>query len=291
MAMFSRISAIIVNYRQPALTEEAVASLRDSSEGDSVSIVVVDNGSADGSLERLKESCAGCTVLDAGGNLGFSGGNNVGIRYALGHGAEYILLLNNDATAESGAVEALLAAAGPKTIAAPKIVFASDPSRVWYGGGHVSRMRGGFYHDIDATSADTAREVDFASGCCMLLPAAFFRECGLMDERFFLYCEDAELCLRAVRAGYRIRYEPRAVVRHKVSASTGGERSPASVYYGTRNRLKLLSQYRFPFVAFVYVVLTRLVKLLLSPFHSAERYVLSGIIDWLAGRTGRKEGL
>lgn len=285
------IFVIIVNYRQPALTEEAVASLGDGSGENTVSIVVVDNGSADGSLERLRESCADCTVLDAGGNLGFSGGNNVGIRYALDHGAEYVLLLNNDAAAERGAVEALLAAAGPKTIAVPRIVCASDPTRVWYGGGRVSRLRGGFYHDADAMSAASARDVDFASGCCMLLPAAFFRECGLMDERFFLYYEDAELCLRAVRAGYRIRYEPRAVVRHKVSASTGGERSPMAAYYGTRNRLMLLSQYRFPPAAFAYVLATRLVKLLSFPFHPAERYVLPGIIDWLAGRTGRKEVL
>lgn len=289
--MASLVSAVIVNYRQPSLTEEAAASLAGQGGMCRVSTIVVDNGSADGSLERLKESCAGCTVLDAGGNLGFSGGNNVGIRHALEHGAEYILLLNNDAAAESGAVEALLSAAGPRTIAAPKIVFASDPSRVWYGGGHVSRMRGGFYHDEDAASADSARDVDFASGCCMLLPASFFRECGFMDERFFLYCEDAELCLRAVRAGFRIRYEPRAVVRHKVSASTGGERSPMSVYYGTRNRLMLLSQYGFPPVAFAYVLATRLVKMLSSPFHPAERHALPGIIDWIAGRTGRKEGL
>lgn len=286
-----RTFVIIVNYRQPVLTECAVASLENSGGKCLVTTVVVDNGSADGSLERLKKSCAGCTVIDAGGNLGFSGGNNVGIRYALEHGAEYILLLNNDAVLERGAVEALLAAAGPKMIAAPKIVFASDPSRAWYGGGHVSRMRGGFYHDADAMSAASARDVDFASGCCMLLPAAFFRECGLMDERFFLYCEDAELCLRAARAGYRIRYEPRAVVRHKVSASTGGERSPMAAYYGTRNRLMLLSQYRFPPAAFAYVLATRLVKLLSFPFHPAERYVLPGIIDWLAGRTGRKEVL
>ena len=286
-----RTFAIIVNYRKPALTEEAVASLGNRSGENAVSIIVVDNGSADGSLERLKESCAGCTVLDAGGNLGFSGGNNVGIRYALDHGAKYVLLLNNDAVAERGAAEALLAAADQKTIVVPQIVCASDPSRVWYGGGHVSWMRGGFYHDAGATSAASARDVDFATGCCMLLPVAFFRECGLMDERFFLYCEDAELCLRAVRAGYRIRYEPCAVVRHKVSASTGGERSPMSAYYGTRNRLMLLSQYRFPLVAFAYVVATRLVKLLSSPFYPAERYVLLGIIDWLAGRTGRKEGL
>ena len=289
--MHSRISAIIVNYRQPELTEEAVASVESCCGGNSVSVVVVDNGSADGSLEHLKKSCAGCTVLDAGGNLGFSGGNNVGIRYALDHGAEYILLLNNDAAVGRGAVEALLAAAGPKTIAAPKIVCASDPARVWYGGGHISRMRGGFYHDTDAASANVARDVDFASGCCMLLPAEFFRECGFMDERFFLYCEDAELCLRAERAGYRIRYEPRAVVRHRVSVSTGGERSPLAAYYGTRNRLMLLSQYSFPLAAFVYVVATRIVKLISSPFHPAERYVLPGIVDWLNGREGRKEGL
>lgn len=288
----SEVSVILVNYRQPALTEAAVASLRKSGEFAAMDVVVVDNGSGDGSLERLRASCADCTVLDAGGNLGFSGGNNVGIRHALAAGAEWILLLNNDAEAEPGLLGRLVAAAGGgRFLAAPKIVYASAPSRVWYGGGYVDRVRGGFYHDTDPELASRPREVGFASGCCMLLPAEFFRTEGLMDESYFLYYEDAELCMRAARAGWRIRYVPDAVVRHKVGVTTGGACSRTSVYYGTRNRLAVLTGFGFPFYAKAFVLLTRLMKLALVPIRPALMVSVAGVLDWMSGRMGRKEGL
>lgn len=285
-------AVVLVNYRQPALTEAAVASLRSSREWPRLAVYVVDNASDDGSFERLRASCADCTVMATGTNLGFSGGNNVAIRRALEEGAEWILLLNNDAEAEPDFLAPLLsAAAAGRVVATPKIVHASDPGRVWYGGGHVDRARGGFYHETDAGTADRARDVSFASGCCLLLPAAFFRECGFLEEAYFLYYEDAELCLRAAEKGYRIRYVPESVVRHHVSVSTGGGESRLSVYYGTRNRLDVLRRHGFPFRAKAFVVLGRLAKIAAAPFRGARWLALPGIVDGLAGRLGRREGL
>lgn len=286
------VAVILVNYHQPALTEAAVGSLRDCGDFGAMSVVVVDNGSADGSAGRLRASCPDCTVLDAGGNLGFAGGCNVGIRHALDAGARWILLLNNDTEVEPGFLSRLLAAAADgRTLATPKIVHADDPSRIWYGGGHVAPARGGFYHETDPARADLARDVTFASGCCLLLPAAFFRECGAMEESYFLYYEDAELCVRARKAGWRIRYEPAAVVRHRVSASTGGSDSKLSVYYGTRNRLALLSRHGFPCRAKAFVVATRLLKLVLAPVRPGVLSACAGIADWLRGRMGERKGL
>lgn len=286
------IGVVVVNYRQPALTEAAVDSLRRTPEWGRLAVYVVDNGSGDGSDGRLAASCADCTVIPSAANLGFSGGNNLGIRRALEDGVRWILLLNNDAEAEPEFLAPLMAAvADGRSLAAPKIVFASDPSRVWYGGGHVDRNRGGFYHETEAARADEPREVGFASGCCLLLPAAFFADCGFLDESFFLYYEDAELCLRAAHAGYRIRYEPRSVVRHRVSASTGGEESPLAVYYGTRNRLALLFRHGFPGRAKAFVVVSRLLKILFAPGRPARWQALPGIRDGLRGRMGRREGL
>lgn len=282
-------AVILVNYRQPALTEAAVASLRACSEWERLSVYVVDNGSDDGSYGRLQASCPDCTVLSADGNLGFSGGNNVGIRKALSNGARWILLLNNDAEATPGFLTPLLAAAADgRTLATPKITYADAPGRVWYGGGFVDRKRGGFYHETEAARAEVARDVSFASGCCLLLPAAFFTDGGLLDESFFLYYEDAELCLRATRAGYRIRYVPQAVVRHRVSASTGGDESRLAVYYGTRNRLAVLSRFGFPFRAKAFVVLSRLVKIVAAPFRSARWHAVRGVMAWMSGRTGAR---
>ena len=285
-------AAILVNYRQCALTEQAVASLRRADGFARLSVYIVDNDSGDGSCERLKSSCPDCTVLASGANLGFAGGNNVGIRHALAAGAKWVLLLNNDAEVAPGFLAPLMeAVADGRSLATPRIFCGAAPRRIWYGGGFVDRIRGGFYHETDAARAEVARDVDFASACCLLLPAVFFCELGLLDESFFLYYEDAELCLRARAAGYRIRYVPRAVVHHHVGAATGGEESAISVYYGTRNRLTLLSRGRFPLCAKIFVVVSRLVKIACSPFRRARWKALCAICDWLRGRMGRKEGL
>ena len=254
-----------------------MASLRKAVDSLRVSIYVVDNDSGDGSYARLRESCSDCTVLESPANLGFSGGNNLGIQRALEQGAKRVLLLNNDTE-----VEPLLdAAKDGRTIVTPKIVYADDPEKAWYAGGYVSRCRGGFYHVTVQEGEERPKAVSFASGCCMLIPADFFRECGLLEESFFLYYEDAELCLRASRNGYRICYVPQSVIRHKVSASTGGEDSPLAVYYGTRNRLELLRRYRFPWYATLFVMVTRLVKCVASP-HRRRR--IAGMVDFLRGR-------
>lgn len=277
---------VIVNYRAAQMTVEAVASLRKCPEFGDVSVVIVDNGSEDGSLEILRRECGDCTVIDAGANLGFSGGNNVGIRHALANGAKWILLLNNDTLVHSDFLRPLIAAASDgKTLATPKILCGENSECIWYGGGHVDYRRGGFYHETDAASSAVARDVTFASGCCLLIPAKFFSEHGLMDESYFLYYEDSALCLTALAAGYRIRYVPESVIRHRVSATIGAD-SALTAYYGTRNRLMVLSRFKFPFVAFAYVLATRLAKLALAPFRPNLRFIAAGIFDWLRGIDG-----
>lgn len=277
---------VIVNYRAAQMTVEAVESLRKCPEFGDISVVIVDNGSGDGSLEILRRDCGDCTVIDSGANLGFSGGNNVGIRHALAHGAKWILLLNNDTIVRREFLRPLVAAASDgKTLAAPKILAGENSERIWYGGGHVDRRRGGFYHETDAANAEVARDVTFASGCCLLVPAKFFSKFGLMDESYFLYYEDSALCLKARAAGYRIRYVPESVIVHRVSATIGTE-SAITAYYGTRNRLMVLSRFKFPFAAFAYVIATRLAKLSLALFRPNLRFIAAGILDWLCGIDG-----
>jgi len=276
------VSAVLVNYRQPALTEQAVRSLRRAAEPDTLQVIVVDNCSGDGSVARLRQCGEDVVVLEAASNRGFSAGCNIGIRHALSCDAEAVLLINNDTEVEAGFLEPLVESMRrERTISVPKITFADDPSRIWYGGGHVDRRRGGFYHDTDACMADTPRDVDFASGCCMLVPSSFFVECGLMDESYFLYYEDAELCMRARSHGYSICYVPSSIVRHKVGASTGGESSPLAAYYGTRNRLEVLRRYGFPIRAFLFVLASRFAKVVLCPCRLAR---LRGILDFFRGR-------
>lgn len=279
------VTVVLVNYRRPELTEETVASLRRCPEFVRLQVVVVDNASGDGSADRLRRTCPDCLLLETDANLGFAGGTNVGIRKALEQGASHVLLLNNDTELLPGCLTAMLSAADERTLVAPKILRAGDPSRIWYGGGHVSRSRGGFYHETDAARAEISREVDFASACCLLIPAAFFTQCGLMDEDYFLYYEDAALCLKARAAGFAIRYVSAAEIIHKVGATTGRE-SPLTTYYGTRNRLAVLRRFGFPRRAFAFIFLGALVKLITRP---NRRQMLRGLADGWRGRLGRRD--
>lgn len=288
--MAGRISVVIVNYRNPTLTAETVASLRHCPQFGSLAVRIVDNGSGGRSLDQLKEKCADCEILDAGSNMGFAGGCNVGIRRALEEGDERILLLNNDTEVASDFLTALLKQADDRTLTTPRIVHADNPARVWYGGGFVSRLRGGFYHTTDAVRSGQPHDVTFASGCCLLVPASFFRTCGLMREDFFLYYEDAELCLRAAANGFRIRYVPESVVRHKVSSTTGAD-SPLTAYYGTRNRLRLMADWKFSPMAFAYVIGTRLVKAVTARPAASRRAIVRGLFDFLHGQSGREVSL
>ena len=283
------VFAVIVNYRSASLTAEAVASLGGCHGTFPIKVVVVDNGSGEAELRRLRESCPSCDILPAGRNLGFGGGCNRGIRHALDQGADFVLLLNNDAEVNVGFLEPLVKAVEDGgTVATPKIVDVNG--RVWYGGGFVDFHRGGFYHETGPDRAEMGREVSFASGCCLLVPRQVFETIGLFAEDYFLYYEDAEFCMRLRAAGVRIRYVPESVIRHKVS-STVGKSSKLTIYYGTRNRLMLLSRFGFPKRAFAYVIATRILRMIVSFWHVAAWYVVPGIVDWLRGRSGWREGL
>jgi len=165
-------------------------------------------------------------LIRCSGNLGFSAGNNVGIRYALTGDCAYVLLLNNDTCVEPGFLEPLVSACEryPEAVMATgKIFYFDPPSTIWYAGGRMDLVRGGGVHrgigKTDRGQYDAPGETDFASGCLMLLDRRILTELGLLDERFYLGGEDNILCWKVRRHGYTIRYEPAARIRHRVGAS------------------------------------------------------------------------
>jgi len=214
-------------------------------------LVVVDNGSTDGSADAVRSVHPGAVVLETGQNLGYAGGNNVGLRYALAEGADYVLLLNNDAFLADDAIERLVrvleelpwaAAAGPT------IVYDDRPERVWCAGAGISLHDGSTWRlgDGETPRADgTPEEVSLLSGCALMLRRAALEQVGLLDERYFLYYEEADWCVRASTAGWKLLWVPGARVRHRVAASTeagdGLPVAPQVTYYMTRNRLLLLA--------------------------------------------------
>lgn len=218
-------------------------------------VVVVDNGSTDGSVQYLREQWPATRVVALERNLGVAAGNNTGIRAALEAGAQYILLLNNDADMRPPALAELrraLDAVGEAVwAAAPKILYRSEPDRIWSAGGAfewwrgLSRDRG--TGEPDHGQYDQPSDIDYANTCCLLVRAGAFARIGMMDEAYFMYYDDSDFSARVRRAGGRIRYVPSAQVLHDVQATSrstagAGASSFFALYYTTRNRGRFIAR-------------------------------------------------
>ena len=241
----ARTYVIVLNWNGLADTRACLRSLEPACDHATV-VLVVDNGSSDGSPKAIRDEFPRARVLETGRNLRFAGGNNAGIRAALASGAERIMLLNNDTTVETeflGAMSATLDAWEGAGIVAPKILYHDAPDRIWYAGGEISCWTGTMRHrgirERDDGRFDRAGETAYASGCCFLVKREVVERIGMLDETYYMYTEDADFCMRARRAGFRVVYEPRARVMHKVSVSAGGHLSAFKL------RNKFISNYRF----------------------------------------------
>ncbi len=240
------VVVVVLTWNGRDLTLDCLRSL-EAVTTPNVRTMVVDNASSDGTVEAIRARYgARVDVVANASNLGYAGGNNVGIKKALDDGARFVLLLNNDTTVAPTFVDELVRAARESDavgIAAPKIYYAQPPNRIWYAGGVISLWKGTARHigirEVDRGQHDRARDVDYASGCALLARREVFERVGFLDEGYRAYFEDADLCVRAARAGYRIRYVPAAQVWHRISASTGGQVSRAKI------RRKLASSARF----------------------------------------------
>ena len=281
--------AVVLSYNGREDTLAALESLR------GVETVVVDNGSTDGSADAVAAQFPDVELVRAGVNLGFAGGNNVGIRRALDRGAGWVLLVNNDAAVEPGILDALAAAASARPdagVLACKVLFA-DSDRLWYAGAgfdpYLGRSRHAGFGEPDTPGElrDTVR----ATGAGMAVSRAAIEKAGPLDEELFLYVEDLEWCLRIREAGFAVVYVPEARVRHRVSAATGGAGSPTAAYYETRNMLSVVERFRrlprgLTGLRRALVVAPRV--LLALPRPASARAALLGWRDYRRGRMGRR---
>jgi len=247
-----RVAVVVVNWNGKSLLDACLASVADQQPAPA-RVIVVDNGSEDGSLAHLRSRWPNVVAIDAGVNLGFSGGNNLGIRDALAAGAELVLLLNNDAQLLPGALAELVAgleAAGPAAwAAAPKILYRARPEVIWSAGGRFDWWRGLSLdrgsNERDRGQYDQPELVDFANACCMLVRAETLRTIGLLDDAYFMYFEDSDLAARALARGARVAYRPAARVLHDVQGSSGGTvegPSARALYFWTRNRNRFIAR-------------------------------------------------
>ncbi|MFZ5443817.1 MAG: glycosyltransferase family 2 protein [Myxococcota bacterium] len=217
--MNERVAVVVLNYAGADDTIRCVESLR-AQRVRPEWVVVVDNASPDDSAARLSGLGPDVTFLQSGANLGFAGGNNVGVRWALEQGADAVWLLNNDAIAEQGALEALLRTwrAHPRAGAIGTLIFKMDrPGELQCWGGGWINLWTGRAREFDFEVPDA--QLDYVSGCSLFLPRAALEAAGLLDEGFFMYFEDAELSLRYRARGFELSVARDAVVHHKGGAS------------------------------------------------------------------------
>lgn len=248
-------AAVLINYKDAKMTAICVKSIEVSK--DAPHIIVVDNGSSAECIAELRELCPGLDLILTGANIGFSAGNNVGIKKALKMGAEVVYIINNDTLVDSNLFfRAYRYVAGKNRIAGAKIYYAkgyeyhesqkNQGNIIWYAGGlfdwgmAVSRHYG--IDEVDMGQYDKVKPVDFITGCFIAVPRAVFKKIGMFDESYFLYLEDSDFSLHAKSKGIEVMYNPSLVLHHCNGGSTKAA-SPLVDYYMTRNRFYISKRY------------------------------------------------
>ena len=240
-----RVSIIVLNWSQAQLTLDCLASL-ETLTYPNFWTVVVDNGSTDDSVARIRAEYPDVEIVALAANLGYAEGNNRGIAHALARGADYVLILNNDTLVAPDMLSVLmdfavsrpgLGIAGPTMLCVdpPDALFAAGSVIDWRRGLTVNR--GMFQPTTDYPRPSAPEPVDFIAGCALLISRSLVEMVGALDSTYYLNYEDVEWCVRARRHGFEIWYVPQATLWHRVSA-TFGQASPANTYYMTRNALR-----------------------------------------------------
>jgi GT2 family glycosyltransferase len=236
-----QVMVIVLNWNLLDDTCRCVSSLRQS-DYPNLTLVVVDNGSDPNLYSELRSRLSDdVKLLRSEMNLGFAEGNNLGLRYALEQSADYVLVINNDTVVAPDMVRRLVAVAEAQPDAGllgPVIYYLQAPEQVWFAGYRFSH---GIYilrRGLHLTSPiQPTQDVDFVSGCGMLIRRSVLEQVGMFSNEYFMYYEDVDLCFRVKAAGMRIVCVTDAHMWHAVSTSSGGPDSPIKQYYQVKSSL------------------------------------------------------
>jgi len=254
--MSKPVALILLNYNTSAFTIDCINSLKKHCDKSLFDIIVADNGSTDGSLDRFKSLFPELIYIDNQENLGFAEGNNRALSYSIAQGYTYSLLLNTDTLVDEDIVLKLSKHLDQHTEAAgvqPAIYWMHDKSKIWGGEGCFDELLGMTYPDVKVPGSEQQagfKNSKWLSGCCTLFRNSALIDCGLLNKQFFLYYEDVELCYRIRQTGYLLHYLPGCKMYHEAGAS-GKERvankegtlNPIIHYYICRNRIWFLRGY------------------------------------------------
>lgn len=248
-----RCTVVVLNYNGKEFLGPCLDSLR-AQTCRGFDVIVVDNGSTDGSQAFVQSAYPEIQVMALDENYGFCRANNLAVTCAIERGREFILLLNNDTVVASDALHQMLLAADahPEAgVLCPKIYFPGEERRFWYAGGTFSLWTGRQIHrgwkKPDTGQFDTDTDINLATGCAFMIRAAVAKQVGLLDERFFAYLEDVEWSVRVTSAGYRIRFVPQATIIHYDGATWTGKIGKGSrkrpTYFSSRNLVLLFAKH------------------------------------------------
>lgn len=254
--MTEKVAIILVNWNSFELTNGCILSLK-KIDYTNYDIIVVDNGSADGSCEKLKAQHPDIILIMSEVNSGFTGGNNLGLEYSLKTGYTYSLILNNDTFVEPDFLSHLVSYmnAHPETGAIqPRIFFNHDRKLLWNSGSYYNQFFGYTYtkgYNRRGNSSDeNVKEVDWITGCALLTRNSILEKTGLLTEKFFIYYEDVDLSFRIRKEGYKLIYYPKSVIYHiagmanrNIIKGKEGFLNPVVHYLNVRNSLWLIKTY------------------------------------------------
>lgn len=292
------IISVILNTNRREDTIECLASLAESSYGNHKSIVL-DNNSKDGSVEAIRTQFPAVEIIQLEENRGYAGNNNVGIEAAMARGADWVFVLNEDTVIDPDCVAQLLEIGESNPwigIVGPMVYHYDEPDIIQSAGG----VLGPYWESIHLAKdeRDTGQfvaphEVEWVSGCGIMVRRAVITDVGAIDERFFYFWEETEWCVRASKAGWRIFHVPTAKMWHK-GVQRNYRPKPSLMYYTTRNRFMLLSKHRAPakvwLVAWIQTIRT-LTSWTLKPRWRSRREhrnaLIRGIRDFLRRRWGK----
>lgn len=247
----SSVSIIILNWNGWKYTQACLESLLKAGFPES-DIIIVDNASIDDSRSNIKKSFESVQLIENKINEGFTGGNNAGIRYALAHGYEYILLLNNDTVVAPGFWQLLVEEMkkSDKLAAIQPIIYYMEPeSQIWNAGGNYHSWLGYSQTNLQAFDKNPY-PTEWITGCAIMVRAAILEEIGLLDSSYFAYFEDVDWSLRMRRRGYDLKVHPQAVIYHEAGAASKSENSgaegnldPKVHFLNVRNQIFQLRKY------------------------------------------------
>lgn len=240
---------IILNWNGKADTLECLSSLK-KIRYSNYRICLVDNASTDDSVEAVRSKFPEVGIIENSENLRFARGNNVGIKFALQHDAEYVLLLNNDTKVDSEFLKEMIEVSKSDCMigmVGPKIYHYDQPDLIWSAGGEISFWKGKIAHrglrKRDSEKFDQIVAVDYLTACALLIRSEVIEKIGLLDPTYFMYSEDADWCERTRRAGFRLFFAPKAKVWHKISSTSGGGLTPYKALHKVKSSFLFFKRY------------------------------------------------